>query len=39
MTVYIMVGEGVGESLGDSIHHGRGRGGRGYIGKYITHKH
>ena len=29
----------IGESLGDSIQRGRGRGGRGYMDKCITHKH
>ena len=29
----------IGDSLGDSIQRGRGRGGRGYLDKYITHKH
>ena len=29
----------IGESLSDSIQRGRGRGGRGYMDKYITHKH
>ena len=29
----------IGESLGDSIQRGSRRGGRGYLDKYITHKH
>ena len=29
----------IGESLGDSIQRGRGMGGRGYLDKFITHKH
>ena len=29
----------IGESLGDRIQRGRGRGGRGYLDKQITHKH
>ena len=29
----------IGESLGDCIQRGRGRDGRGYSDKYITHKH
>ena len=29
----------IGESLGDSIQRGRGRVGRGYLDKQITHKH
>ena len=29
----------IGESLGDSIQRGRGRGGRGYMDKEITHKY
>ena len=29
----------IGESLGDSKQRGRGRGGRGYMDKEITHKH